>query len=112
MSGSIKSLEQSLRTCEGCGNDHDYICQCRPVDVRAALVKIASLQAMLDTYPKTKDGVLALHGSRLYREDIDDSLQKARAQMVACWTSKGGITWHSSVDEFCGKPKSARKETQ
>ena len=44
MSGSIEKLRQSLAACNGCVNDHDYICRCRPVDVRRVLAELERLQ--------------------------------------------------------------------
>lgn len=41
-------LEQSLRACDAYGNDHDYICKCRPVDVRAVLIELEQLRAAID----------------------------------------------------------------
>ena len=41
----IDKLRQSLDMCSGAVNDHDYICDCRPCDVRAALSAIKELQA-------------------------------------------------------------------
>jgi len=41
----IGKLRRSLKTCAGYVNDHDYICKCRPADVRAALKAIDELQA-------------------------------------------------------------------
>ncbi|MEA1927299.1 MAG: hypothetical protein U9N73_03770, partial [Candidatus Auribacterota bacterium] len=38
-------LRQSLRSTGGYVNDHDYICKCRPVDVRHVLGEIERLQA-------------------------------------------------------------------
>lgn len=45
MSGSIESLERSLRATDGCVNDHDAICECRPVDVRAAITELEKARA-------------------------------------------------------------------
>lgn len=44
MSGSVESLRTYLRACDPFVNDHDAICRCRPVDVRAALDTIAEQQ--------------------------------------------------------------------
>jgi hypothetical protein len=44
MLSNVDKLRQSLRTCGGYVNDHDYICQCRPVDVRATLAELDRLR--------------------------------------------------------------------
>ena len=36
-------LKQALRACEGYGNDHDFICSCRPVDVRWAVTVLTDI---------------------------------------------------------------------
>jgi hypothetical protein len=40
MAGKIDTLRRSLAGTERYVNDHDYICECRPVDVRLALATI------------------------------------------------------------------------
>lgn len=42
----LTSLERCLRACDGYVNDHDYICECRPVDVREALREIERLRQL------------------------------------------------------------------
>jgi len=44
----VESLKRSLQLCDGYINDHDCICMCRPVDVRAALSEIERLRAALE----------------------------------------------------------------
>ena len=41
----LKSLERSVRECDGACNDGDYICLCRPMDAQEALTSIRQLQA-------------------------------------------------------------------
>ena len=47
MSGSLRQLQISLKATESYGNDHDFICHCRPVDVRKALDLADHIQAIL-----------------------------------------------------------------
>ena len=48
MSGSTEQLRTSLRATDPFCNDHDYICECRPVDVRLALKELDRLRAIDD----------------------------------------------------------------
>ena len=48
MGGSIKKLRQSLDMVRQYVNDHDYIAECRPVDIRAALREIDEQQAEIE----------------------------------------------------------------
>ena len=44
----LKYLRRSLKTCAGYVNDHDYICKCRPADVREALSLIDALRKEIE----------------------------------------------------------------
>ena len=57
MSGSIEQLRTSLRASDGYGNDHDSICDCRPVDVRVALDELERLQAIVKPFLHLATGI-------------------------------------------------------
>ena len=68
MSGSIESLERSLRACDGCSNDHDYICTCRPADVRHAVQTIAQLRDALECLIDAQNGPPLIRDKRSWSE--------------------------------------------
>jgi len=52
----IRSLERTVRECDGACNDGDYICLCRPMDVQEALTAIKRLQAEVERLRELRDG--------------------------------------------------------
>ena len=49
-------LQQALRATSGACNDHDYICHCRPVDVRGVLAENERLTAELAAMREAEQG--------------------------------------------------------
>lgn len=47
MKSPLEMLRMSLEACGGACNDHDYICECRPVDVRRVIAEVERLRERL-----------------------------------------------------------------
>lgn len=49
MKSATEMLQMALDACGDAANDHDYICECRPVDVRRVLAEIERLRVVVAT---------------------------------------------------------------
>jgi len=97
MAGNIETLKRSLRACDPYLNVYDYICKCRPVDLRVALDEIERLRAELD---KCKAVAAETHDKWLHAvKMLTDSWRRLRAERPTCkWTRDGEV-----YDTGCGE---------
>lgn len=77
---TVDYLKHALQSCDGYVADHDYICRCRPVDVRRAIQEIQQLRALVEDLRLRLEN--ANRGNETALAEAESEIQRLRAELA------------------------------